>query len=118
MQRRAKGAPLLELVCVAVQSSRVDKAQYNGRFSVVQAATANGCFWRAKRQRGSVLLRVRFLRTSGLIGERVTKILSGPGSLRGDQLNFPIALAEAIPLNCGSWGLLPSPGNIGRNHLH
>jgi len=61
----------------------------------------------AKQQRGSILLRVRFLRTSGLIGERVTKILSGPGSLRGHQLNFPIALAEAIPLNVWKLGLAP-----------
>ena len=34
-----------------------------------------------------------------------TKILLGPGSLRGLQLNFPIALAEAIPLNVWKLGL-------------
>ena len=55
----------------------------------------------------NIVLHVRFPRTSGLIGERVTKILSGPGSLRRHQLNFPIALARAIPLNVWKLGLAP-----------
>jgi hypothetical protein len=46
-----------------------------------------------------------FLRTSGLIGEKVTKILLGPGSLHGHQLHFPIALPEAIALNVWKLGL-------------
>jgi hypothetical protein len=62
----------------------------------------------AKPQRGSILLRVRFLRTSGLIEERERRFFGGqPSSLRGHQLNFPIALAEAIPLNVWKLGLAP-----------
>jgi hypothetical protein len=74
-----------------------------GQYAILPARRRSA--FGAKRQRGSFLLRVRFLRTSGLIGEKVTKILFGPGSLRGHQLNFPIALAEAIALNVWKLGL-------------